>query len=166
MSSCYFDYFLCSNWSVANLSNCFVYVFSLILFIPYILVDASGWVISDVSFGFMGVSGLATSEPLTQMTQLALILLQLPSRQLTCASTQREKKMTTEKARYIILQQPIRAKLYWWLLNLSFKSREATLLCFFATMTSLFGYPFTPVCISFSPPPFFYTYRKKKFKNK
>ena len=34
-----------------------------------------------------GVSGLATSNPLTQMTQLALILLQIPSRQLTCAST-------------------------------------------------------------------------------
>ena len=42
-------------------------------------------------FGFMGVSGLATSDPLAQMTQLALILLQLPSRQLTCASTQGEK---------------------------------------------------------------------------
>ena len=54
----------------------------------YIFIDASGWVISDVSFGFMGGSGLATSDPLTQMTQLALILLQLPSRQLTCAFTQ------------------------------------------------------------------------------
>ena len=31
----------------------------------------SGWVISDVSFGFLGVLGLATSDPLTQMTQLA-----------------------------------------------------------------------------------------------
>ena len=63
-----------------------------------------------------------------------------------------KKKMTTEKALYIILQQPIRAKLYWRLLNLSFKNREATLLCFFATMWSLFGYLFIPVCIpSFFP---------------
>ena len=64
------------------------------------------------------------------MTQLALILLQLWSRQLTCAFTQ-GKKMTTEMALYIILQQPIRAKLFWWLLNLSFKNREATLLLLF-----------------------------------
>ena len=42
-----------------------------------------------------------------------------------------KKKMTIEKALYMILQQPIRAKLYWWLLNLFFKNREATLLCFF-----------------------------------
>ena len=94
-----------------------------------------------------GVSGLATSDPLTQMIQLALILLQLPSRRLTCTSRQAE-KMTREKDLYIILQQPIRAKLYRWLLNLSFKNREASLLCFFATMTSIFGYLFTPVFIS------------------
>ena len=49
---------------------------------------------SSVMFplGSWGVSGLATSDPLTQMTQLALILLQLPSRQLTGTSTQEEKK--------------------------------------------------------------------------
>ena len=34
---------------------------------------------------------------------------------------EKTKKMTTEKALYIILQRPIRAKLYWWLLNLFFK---------------------------------------------
>ena len=71
---------------------------------------SSGWVVSDVSFGFMGEgSGLLTSDPLTQMTQLASIALQLPSNSHPCASTQGEKKMTTEKALYIILQQPIRA---------------------------------------------------------
>ena len=99
-----------------------------IIFISYILMHRDG---SSVMFplGSWGVLGLATSDPLTQMTQLALILLQLPSRQLTCASTQgQKKKMTTEKALYIILQKPIRAKLYWWLLNISFKNREATLL--------------------------------------
>ena len=99
------------------------------LFISYIFINASGWVISDVCFGFMaGGSGHATSDPFAQMTQLALMLLQLPSRQLTCTSTQekKKKKMTTEKALYIILQQPIRAKLYWWLLNLFFKNRETT----------------------------------------
>ena len=48
---------------------------------------------SSVMFplGSWGVSGLATSEPLTQMTQLALILFQLSFRQLPCASTQGEK---------------------------------------------------------------------------
>ena len=86
---------------------------------------------SSVTFplGSWGVSGLATSDPLTQITQSALMLLQLPSRQLTGASTQ--EKMTTEMALYIILQQPIRAKLFWWPLNLSFKNREATLLLLF-----------------------------------
>ena len=34
-----------------------------IFLISYILIDASGWVISDVSFEFTGVSGLATSDP-------------------------------------------------------------------------------------------------------
>ena len=33
------------------------------LFISYIFIDASEWVISDVSFGFGGGSGLATSDP-------------------------------------------------------------------------------------------------------
>ena len=88
------------------------------------------------------------------MTQLALILLQLPSRQLTCASTE-EKKMTTEMALYIILQQLIRAKLFWWLLNLSFKIRRPLYSCFSDTMTSLFGYLFTPLCISSFFSPFF-----------
>ena len=61
---------------------------------------------SSVMFplGSWGVLGLATSDPLTQTTKLALILLQLPSRQLTCTSTQGEKKMTTEKALYIITE--------------------------------------------------------------
>ena len=34
-----------------------------ILFIPYILVDASGWVVSDVSFGFMGSFGSFNIRP-------------------------------------------------------------------------------------------------------
>ena len=34
-------------------------------------------------------------------------------------------------ALYIILQQPIRVKLFWRLLNLSFKNHEATLLLLF-----------------------------------
>ena len=90
------------------------------------------WDGSSVMFplGSWGVSDLATSDSLTQMTQLGLILPQLPSRQLTCASTQGEKndlrKGSISAFLYIILQQPIRAKLYWWLLNLSFKNREAT----------------------------------------
>ena len=39
-------------------------------FISYIFIDASGWVISSVSFGFMGGSVLQHQTPLTQMTQL------------------------------------------------------------------------------------------------
>ena len=72
--------------------------------------------------------------------------------------------MTTEKALYIILQQPIRAKLYWWLLNLSFKNREATLLCFFATMGSLFRLFVHSGMYSFLSPLFFRLifYLKKK----
>ena len=45
---------------------------------------------SSVMFllGSRGVSGLTTSDSLAQMTQLTLILLQLPSQQINCASTQ------------------------------------------------------------------------------
>ena len=39
--------------------------------------------------------------------------------------------MTIEIALYIILQQPIRAKIFRWFLNFSFKNREATLLLLF-----------------------------------
>ena len=35
----------------------------LIVFISHIFINASGWVTSDDSFVFMGVSGLATSDP-------------------------------------------------------------------------------------------------------
>ena len=120
----------------------------------YILVDASGWVVSDVSFGFMGGFGSFNIRPPHPNDPVGIDLTPtlIPAANLRI-HTKRKKKMTTEKALYIILLQPIRAKLYWWLLNLSFKNREATLLCFFATMGSLFGYLFIPVCISsfFSP---------------
>ena len=49
------------------------------------------------------------------------------------------RQMTTEMAQYIILQQPIRAKLFWWLLNLSFKIGRPLCSCFTAAMTSLFS---------------------------
>ena len=146
----------------------YIYIYIFFFFISYIFIDASGWVISDVSFTFMG-GGLATLDPLTQMTQLALILLQLPSRQLTCASTHKKKK-TTEMALYIILQQPIRAKLFWWLLNLSFKIGRPLYSCFSAAITLLFGYLFTLVCISSfffllrSIFPFFFKLKKRKKK--
>ena len=101
-----------------------------LIFISYIFIDASGWVISDVSFGFMGGGGFGSCNirPPHPNDPVGIDLTQLPSRQLT----RRKKKMTTEKALYIILQQPIRAKLYWWLLNLSFENREATLLLLFS----------------------------------
>ena len=35
----------------------------MIIFIPYILVDASGWVVSDVFFGFMGGFGSCNIRP-------------------------------------------------------------------------------------------------------
>ena len=111
--------------------------------------------------GSWGVSGLATSDPLTQMTQLALIL---PTTPISAANLRirkwTKKKMITEKALYIILQQPIRAKLFRWLLNLSFKIERPLCSCLVARMTSLFGYLLTPICISsflFSPPFFILT---------
>ena len=76
-----------------------------------------------------------------------------------------KKKKTTEKALYIILQQPIRAKLYWWLLNLSFKNQEATLLLLFGhNDIRLFVYSgmyFFLFYLKKIPFPFFYIYRKK-----
>ena len=93
-------------------------------------------------------------------------LLQLPSWQLTWTSTQR-KKMTTEMALYIILQQPIRAKLNWWLLNL-FKNQEATLLLLFChndVVIRLFvHYAMYFFLFPSFPRFFFFTYKKKKNK--
>ena len=112
---------------------------------PYILVDASGWVVSDVSFGFMGGFGSFNIRPPHPNDPVGIDLTPTPIPAANLRIHTRRKKMAPEKALNIILQQPIRAKIYWWLLSLSFKNREATLLCFFATMTSLFGYLFIPV---------------------
>ena len=137
-------------------------------FIPYILVDASGWVVSDVSFGIMGGFGSFNIRPPHPNDPVGIDLTPtpIPAANLRIHTRRKhtQKKMTSEKALYIILQQPIRAKLYWWLLNLSFKNREATLLCFFATMGSLFGYLFIPVCIPSSPPFFWFNFYLKKEK--
>ena len=78
-----------------------------------------------------------------------------------------KRKMTTEKALYIILQRPIRAKLYWWLLNLFFKNREATLLCFFCYNGVVIRLFVHSGMYSFLPPPFFlinFYLKKKIFK--
>ena len=98
-----------------------------------------------------GGSGLAISDPLAQMAQLVLILLQLPSWQLKCASTQDKwpQKWHYPLVSLLVLQQPIRAKLLWWLLNLSFKIGRSLCSCFPVAMTSLFVYLFNPVCSFF-----------------
>ena len=122
--------------------------------ISNIFIDAPGWVISDVSFVFTGWgwwgSGLATSDPLAQMTKLALILLQLQSRQLNCISSTLDKwprKCLYAGVSLLILQLQTRARLLWWLLKLSFKISGPLCSCFPAAMTSLFGYLFNLVCI-------------------
>ena len=96
----------------------------------YIFIDASGWVISDVSFGFMGGFGSCNLWPSHPNDPVGIDLTPTPIPAANLRIHIR-KKITTEMALYIILQQPIRAKLYWWLLNLSFKNREATLLLLF-----------------------------------
>ena len=154
-----------SLWDFTKFTS-YNFFFFLVPFISYILVDASVWVISDVSFGFMGGFRSCNIRPPHPNDQVGIDLTPTP---IPAANlrihTRRKKKMTTEKALCIILQQPIRAKLYWWLLNLSFKIGRPLYSCFLATMTLFFGYLFTPVCIS-SPHPFFFTYRKKKKKKK
>ena len=103
------------------------------LFISYILVDASGWIVGDVSFGFMGGGfGSCNIRPPHPNDPVGIDLTPSPIPAANLRIHTRRKKMTTEKALYIILQQPIRAKLYWWLLNLSFKNWEANLLLFFS----------------------------------
>ena len=87
--------------------------------------------ISDVSFGFMGGFGSCNIRPPHPNDPVGIDLTPTPIPAASLCIHTRRKKMTTEKALYIILQQPIRAKLYWWLLNLSFKNREATLLLLF-----------------------------------
>ena len=60
------------------------------------------------------------------------------------------RQMTTELAlSLLILQQPIRTRLLWWFLNLSFKIRKPLWSCFSAAMSLLFGYLFNPVCSLF-----------------
>ena len=135
------------------------------IFIPYILVDASGWVVSDVSFGIMGGFGSFNIRPPHPNDPVGIDLTPtpIPAANLRIHTRRKQKKNDHRKALYIILQQPIRAKLYWWLLNLSFKNREATLLRFFATMGSLFGYLLIPVCIpSFFFKLIFYLKKEKK----
>ena len=82
------------------------------LFISYIFIDTSEWVISDVSFGFMGgVFGSYNIRPPHPNDPVGIDLAPttLPSANLLI---QPRKKMTTEKALYIILQQSIKAKLF------------------------------------------------------
>ena len=86
-----------------------------ILFIPYILVDASGWVVSDVSFGIMGGFGSFNIRPPHPNDPVGIDLTPtpIPAANLRIHTRRKQKKkMTVEKALYIILQQPIRAKLY------------------------------------------------------
>ena len=66
-------------------------------------------------FGSQGVSGLATSDPLAQMTQLALILRQLTSRQLNYISHNTNDCRNSSIYGYhfkIFFQQPIREANY------------------------------------------------------
>ena len=126
---------------------------------------------SSVMFplGSWGVSGLATSDPTTYPNDpvgIDLTPTTIPAANLRIDT--RKKKMTTEMALYIILQQPIRAKLYWWLLSLSFKNREATLLLLFGhndviirlfVHSGMYFFLFPP-----PPPPFFLLTEKKNFK--
>ena len=98
--------------------------------------------------GSRGVSGLATSDSLAQMTQLAVILRKLPFRQLNCTSSTQDKwqqKCLYPWVSLLILQQPIRVRLLWWLLKLWFKIGRPLCSCFPAAMTSLFGYLFNSV---------------------
>ena len=109
---------------------------------------------SSVRFplGSRRISGLATLDPLAQMNKLALLLLQLPSHQLNCVSSTLDKwpqNWLYPRVPLLILQQPIRARLLWWLLKLSFKIGRPHCSCFPAAMTSLFSYLFNPVCIFF-----------------
>ena len=150
------------KWLILALSSTYTF------FIPYIFVMGRQWCFlwGQGGFGSFNIRPPHPNDPVG----IDLTPTPIPAANLRIHTRRKQKKkMTTEKALYIILQQPIRAKLYWWLLNLSFKNREATLLCFFATMGSLFSYLFIPVCIpSFFPPFFFFksifTLRKKKFK--
>ena len=129
------------------------------IFISYIFVDASGWVISDVSFGFMGGFRSCNIRPPRPKYPVGIDLTPTPILAANLRIHTR-KKMTTEKALYIILQQPIRAKLFWWLLNLSFKNREVTLLLLFChtdVVIRLFVHS-SMYFFLFPPPPLFFTY--------
>ena len=109
------------------------------VFISYILIDVSGWVISDVSFGFIRGFGSCNIRPPHPNDPVGIDLTPTPIPSANLRIHTRKKKMTTEMALYIILQQPIRAKLFWWLLNLSFKNREATLLLLFCHIAQSAG---------------------------
>ena len=85
------------------------------LFISYIFIDASGWVISDVSFGFMGGFGSCNIRPPRPNDPFGIDLTPTP---IPAANLRiHTRQMTTEIALYpwvslLILQQPIRTKLF------------------------------------------------------
>ena len=74
------------------------------LFISYIFIDASGWVISDVSFGFMGGFRSYNIRPPHPNDPVGIDLTPTPIPAANLHIHTRKKKMTTEKAQYIILQ--------------------------------------------------------------
>ena len=80
------------------------------IFISYIFIDASGWVISDVSFAFMGRFGscnISSPRP-NDPVGIDLTPTLVPAADLRIHTRQ----MTTEMALYLILQQSIRGKLF------------------------------------------------------
>ena len=131
--------------------NIFVFwVFNFSLYYTSLLMHRDG---SSVMFPLGSGGCLATSDPLAQMTQLALILCQLPFWQLNCVSFTQGKWL--------------QKWLYLWVSLLNFGNSQSELgffddcwsfplklgghfaLVFPAAMTSLFGYLFNPVCFSF-----------------
>ena len=94
---------------------------SQILLILYIFIDASGWVISDVSFGFTWGLGSCNIRPSSPNDQVGIDLTPtpIPAANLRIHISQ----MTTEMALSLLtLKQPIRAKLLWWFLIFPLKS--------------------------------------------
>ena len=125
--------------------------------ISYIFIDASGWVISDVSFGFMRGFGSYNIRPPHPNDPVGIDLTPtpIPAAKLRIHTRQ----MTTEIAlSLLILQQTIRVRLLWWFLNLSFKIGRPLCSCFPVTMISLFSYLFNLVCDFFSFSIFFFSF--------
>ena len=116
----YLIYIGCVLWHIGYLTQnpayiyIYIYIYTICkLYLYHTSSVASGWVIRDVSFGFMGGFGSCNIRPPHPNDPIGIDLTPTPIPAANLRIHTTKKEMTTEMALYIILQQPISAKLFF-----------------------------------------------------